>query len=110
MSRWNALVLVVLCVGGTRTASAQDSSRADWRRWFAIRDSVARCSKYPEIMQFLGTTGEITVHRTPSGGKCQVGPGPGQPTVWDVDSKIFCPDSSAATWMDQPRKVRYDEN
>lgn len=101
----NALVVFafVFLYGGE--ARAQDSSRADWRQWFAIKDSVVRCQSYPTLMQFLGPAGEWTTHRTPSGGTCHAGPGPGDPTAWVIDSVLFCPDSSPTTWADAPRKA-----
>lgn len=93
--------LFLFCLSA-RELRAQDSSRADWRQWFATKDSVARCRKYPMLMRFYGVEGEFTTHRTPSGGTCQAGPGPGEPTVWVVDSRAYCPDSNPATWRSEP--------
>jgi hypothetical protein len=97
-----ALVMVALSLTAGR-AVAQDSSRADWREWLATRDSVARCRKGQLLSRVYGVEGEFTVHRTPSGGTCQAGPGPRSPTAWVIDSKVFCPDSNPATWMDSPK-------
>jgi hypothetical protein len=87
---------------GAGAASAQDSTRADWRAWFAIRDSVAKCRTGQLLSRVYGVEGEFTVHRTPNGGTCQVGPGPGSPTAWIIDSRLFCPDSSPITWVNPP--------
>ena len=106
------LALVALAVSlATNPAVAQDSSRADWRAWFATVDSVAKCRKGQLLSRVYGVEGEYTVHRTPSGGTCQAGPGPGSPTAWVIDSRVFCPDSNPATWMDPPKHApMFDEN
>ena len=84
--------------------------RADWRKWFATVDSVERCSRYPMLLRAHGKLGEFTIHRTPAGGTCQAGPGPGSPTVWVYDSRVFCPDSNPDTWLYEPRRApRVDE-
>jgi hypothetical protein len=84
--------------------------RADWRKWFAIVDSVERCWQYPMLLRAHNDHGEHTIHRTPTGGTCQAGPGPGSPTVWVYDSRVFCPDSNPNSWMHEPRRApRVDE-
>jgi hypothetical protein len=98
-----ALMTIPLCLGAN-AASAQDSSRADWRTWFAIQDSVDKCRTGQLLSRVYGVDGEFTVHRTPTGGTCQVGPGPGSPMAWVIDSKVFCPDSSPSTWMSPPTR------
>lgn len=110
MKRLLSLVAVALSLGAG-PALGQDSTRADWRAWFATRDSVARCIKGPLVSRVYGGEGEFTVHRTPSGGTCQAGPGPGEPTAWVIDSRLFCPDSSPSTWMNAPANApKLDEN
>jgi hypothetical protein len=104
------LTVGLLSLAFANEARAQDSSRTDWREWFAVRDSVARCRAYPMLMQFIGPSGEWTTHRTPAGGTCQAGPGPAEPTAWVIDSVPFCPDSSPASWEGMPRMApRVDE-
>jgi hypothetical protein len=93
------LSLLALC---SDAVSAQDSSRADWRAWFATKDSIANCIRGPLLSRVYGLAGEFTVHRTPTGGTCQAGPGPGDPTAWIIDSRLFCPDSNPATWISAP--------
>lgn len=101
LTRQIAVAVVTLCLGAGASL-AQDSSRADWRTWFATRDSVARCRMGQLLSRVYGVEGEFTVHRTPTGGTCQAGPGPGAPTAWVIDSRLFCPDSNPTTWMDAP--------
>jgi hypothetical protein len=100
--RRTVLVVLSLLPLGSGTVSAQDSSRADWRAWFATKDSIANCIRGPLLSRVYGLAGEFTVHRTPTGGTCQAGPGPGDPTAWIIDSRLFCPDSNPATWISAP--------
>lgn len=97
-----ALQILGVLAFGAASAAAQDSSRADWRAWFFEKDPVAKCLKRPLLSRVYGVQGEFTVHRTSTGGTCQAGLGPGSPTAWIIDSQLFCPDSSPATWMRQP--------
>ena len=81
---------------------AQDSSRADWRAWAAAKDSAAACQRLPMIFRARGLKGEYTVHRDSTGHTCRAGPGPWDPSAWVIDSVVFCPDSSPATWGTNP--------
>lgn len=103
-----ALCLLVAISVAPRRLMAQDSSRADWRAWFAIKDSVDRCRALPVVRRVYTTPNEYSVHRTASGGTCQVGPGPAEPTAWVVDGVVFCPDSSPQRWANQPDSVKFD--
>src|SRR5215510_1305157 len=105
-SRAVALCLLVGISVAPRRLTAQDSSRADWRAWFAIKDSVDRCRALPVVRRVIDPA--YTVHRTPSGGTCQVGPGPTEPTAWVIDGVAFCPDSSPQRWTNLPDSVKLD--
>ena len=94
--------VALICITGPGAAVAQDSSRADWRTWFATNDSVARCRALPLVSRVYGGQGEYTIHRTPTGGTCQAGPGPSSPLAWVIDSIVFCPDSNPARWASAP--------
>ena len=110
MQRIRAVVLCVLVALSVapRRLTAQDSSRADWRAWFAIKDSVDRCRALPVVRRVYTYPNEYSVHRTASGGTCQVGPGPTEPTAWVVDDVLFCPDSSPQRWANLPDSVKFD--
>ena len=97
LERGGGFLVLALLALGPGSAFAQDSSRADWRAWFAAKDSVAKCLRGPLLSRVYGVQGEFTIHRSASGGTCQAGPGPGDPTAWMIDSRLFCPDSSPAT-------------
>src|SRR5215475_3077381 len=101
-SRGVALCLLVAISVAPRRLTAQDSSRADWRAWLAIKDSVDRCRVLPVVRRVFIDHYAYSVHRTASGGTCQVGPGPTEPTAWVVDDVVFCPDSSPQRWANPP--------
>lgn len=90
---------------GAQIVGAQDSSRADWQRWFALLESFAECRAHPLVMRVHGGLGDYTMHRLPDGRLCQAGPGPGQPTAFIIDSLVFCPDSNPDTWARAPRQL-----
>jgi hypothetical protein len=107
-SRSVALCLLVAISVAPGRLTAQDSSRADWRAWFAIKDSVDRCGALPVVRRVYTTPNEYSVHGTASGGTCQVGPGPTEPTAWVIDDVVFCPDSSPQRWANLPDSAKPD--